>query len=62
VGGSPTCWSNYELPLRISAVVKFVRRYAALREVVSAAVAAYTNDVRDGSFPGKAELYALKTG
>ena len=41
---------------------KFVRRYGAMRELVSAAVAAYAHDVRDGSFPGKAELYALKTG
>jgi 3-methyl-2-oxobutanoate hydroxymethyltransferase len=41
---------------------KFVRRYGAMRELVSTAVAAYAHDVRDGSFPGKAELYALKTG
>jgi 3-methyl-2-oxobutanoate hydroxymethyltransferase len=41
---------------------KFVRRYGAMRELVSTAVAAYASDVRDGSFPGKAELYALKTG
>ena len=41
---------------------KFVRRYAALREVVSAAAAAYADDVREGNFPGTAELYTLRTG
>ena len=41
---------------------KFVRRYGAMRELVSTAVAAYASDVRSGAFPGKAELYALKTG
>jgi 3-methyl-2-oxobutanoate hydroxymethyltransferase len=41
---------------------KFVRRYGAMRELISTAVTAYAHDVHDGSFPGKAELYALKTG
>jgi 3-methyl-2-oxobutanoate hydroxymethyltransferase len=41
---------------------KFVRRYGAMRELVQSAVAAYASDVRSGTFPGKAELYALKTG
>jgi 3-methyl-2-oxobutanoate hydroxymethyltransferase len=41
---------------------KFVRRYGAMRELVQSAVAAYASDVRNGTFPGKAELYALKTG
>lgn len=41
---------------------KFVRRYGAMRELVSTAVAEYASDVRSGNFPGKAELYGLKTG
>jgi ketopantoate hydroxymethyltransferase len=39
-----------------------VRRYGAMRELVSTAVAEYASDVRSGNFPGKAELYGLKTG
>ncbi len=38
---------------------KFVRRYANLRETISAAVAAYAADVRAGRFPDKAETYTL---
>jgi 3-methyl-2-oxobutanoate hydroxymethyltransferase len=41
---------------------KFVRRYGAMRELVSRAVSEYASDVRGGNFPGKAELYGLKTG
>ncbi|HUA95124.1 MAG TPA: 3-methyl-2-oxobutanoate hydroxymethyltransferase [Acidimicrobiales bacterium] len=36
---------------------KFVRRYANLAEVATAAVAAYAADVRSGAFPGEAESY-----
>jgi 3-methyl-2-oxobutanoate hydroxymethyltransferase len=36
---------------------KFVRRYANLAEVATAAVAAYAADVRAGAFPGEAESY-----
>ena len=36
---------------------KFVRRYAALREEIGRAVAAYAQDVRNRSFPGAAETY-----
>lgn len=36
---------------------KFVRRYADLASVATAAVAAYADDVRSGAFPGEAESY-----
>lgn len=36
---------------------KFVRRYADLAQVATAAVAAYAADVRSGTFPGDAESY-----
>jgi len=36
---------------------KFVRRYAELAEVATAAVAAYAADVRSGAFPADAEVY-----
>jgi len=39
---------------------KFVRRYGAMRELVSQAVQAYAADVRSGAFPGSAEMYSLK--
>ena len=39
---------------------KFVRRYANMRELVSAAVASYAADVRAGRFPGQAEVYKLR--
>ncbi|HUI97364.1 MAG TPA: 3-methyl-2-oxobutanoate hydroxymethyltransferase [Xanthobacteraceae bacterium] len=38
---------------------KFVRRYAAMRDLVRDAVAAYAADVRGGAFPGPAEMYDL---
>jgi 3-methyl-2-oxobutanoate hydroxymethyltransferase len=41
---------------------KFVRRYGKMRELVSSSVAVFASDVRTGKFPGKAELYELKTG
>lgn len=39
---------------------RFVRRYGALREAISTAVAGYAADVRARSFPGAAESYQLK--
>ena len=36
---------------------KFVRRYAALADDATAAVAAYAADVRSGAFPADAEVY-----
>ena len=38
-------------------VPKFVRRYAELGEVATAAVAAYAADVRSGAFPSDRETY-----
>ncbi len=39
---------------------RFVRRYGALREAISAAAAGYAADVRTRAFPGPAESYLLK--
>ncbi len=36
---------------------KFVRQYAELGRLATEAVAAFADDVRDGSFPGEAETY-----
>lgn len=41
---------------------KFVRQYANLAEVATAAVAAYAADVRAGDFPGEAESYHAPAG
>ena len=38
---------------------RFVRRYANLRESISAAAQAYAADVREGRFPEKNETYSL---
>jgi 3-methyl-2-oxobutanoate hydroxymethyltransferase len=40
---------------------KFTRRYANVSETISKAVAAYTEDVRDGSFPADEESYHLSS-
>ncbi len=45
------------LGLGAGPVPKFVRPYANLAEVATAAVAAYAADVRAGAFPGDAETY-----
>lgn len=37
---------------------RFVRRYADLSSIIEEAARAYTNDVKDGSFPSEAETYA----
>ncbi len=36
---------------------KFVRQYADLGRLATAAIASFADDVRDGSFPGEAETY-----
>ncbi|HEX2943035.1 MAG TPA: 3-methyl-2-oxobutanoate hydroxymethyltransferase [Rhodopila sp.] len=41
---------------------KFVRRYADIGRSITDAVTQYAADVRDGAFPGDAELYRFKTG
>jgi 3-methyl-2-oxobutanoate hydroxymethyltransferase len=40
---------------------KFVRRYGAMRDLVSKAVEAYAADVRSGAFPASVEMYSLKS-
>jgi 3-methyl-2-oxobutanoate hydroxymethyltransferase len=40
---------------------KFTRRYANVSETISKAVAAYAQDVRDGSFPADEESYHLSS-
>ena len=40
-----------------SATPKFVRRYAALRDVIHDAVRRYVEDVRSDCFPGPEETY-----
>jgi 3-methyl-2-oxobutanoate hydroxymethyltransferase len=40
---------------------KFTRRYANVSETISNAVAAYAQDVRDGSFPADEESYHLSS-
>jgi 3-methyl-2-oxobutanoate hydroxymethyltransferase len=39
---------------------RFVRRYAELRTVVATAAATFASEVRDGTFPGAAELYGAR--
>jgi 3-methyl-2-oxobutanoate hydroxymethyltransferase len=41
---------------------KFVRQYANLAEIATAAVAAYAADVRSGAFPSDAESYHAPEG
>jgi 3-methyl-2-oxobutanoate hydroxymethyltransferase len=41
---------------------KFVRRYADLKDVAVAAMAAFADDVRTGRFPSSVESYHLSTG
>jgi len=36
---------------------KFVRKYAALGEIISKAVQDYINDVKNGNFPSDSESY-----
>jgi 3-methyl-2-oxobutanoate hydroxymethyltransferase len=62
IGAGPTCDGQVLvfhdlLGLGSRTPPKFVRRYANLAEVATAAVAAYAADVRDGTFPGEAESY-----
>jgi 3-methyl-2-oxobutanoate hydroxymethyltransferase len=45
------------LGLNTGKAPKFVRRYADLAGVATAAIAAYAADVRAGSFPGEDEVY-----
>jgi 3-methyl-2-oxobutanoate hydroxymethyltransferase len=41
---------------------KFVRQYADVGRIATEAIAAFANDVRNGSFPGEAETYHAPEG
>jgi 3-methyl-2-oxobutanoate hydroxymethyltransferase len=45
------------LGLGAGSTAKFVRRYAEIGREITAAIAAYSSDVRAGAFPGAAESY-----
>ena len=47
------------LGIREGKGAKFVRRYAGLLEVMSAGVAAYAQEVREGAFPAPEHTYAV---
>ena len=47
------------LGLSFGKQARFVRPYANLREVITDAVTRYADDVRNGTYPSKAESYAL---
>jgi 3-methyl-2-oxobutanoate hydroxymethyltransferase len=62
IGAGPDCDGQILvfhdlLGLTPGRVPKFARQYADLSNVISQAVAAYCNDVRQGSFPSDAESY-----
>src|SRR5476649_1033733 len=64
IGASPTC-DGQVLVLEDMLGLnpnppKFVRQYAQLGPAIEAAVKAYAADVRDRSFPGKENVYAMK--
>jgi 3-methyl-2-oxobutanoate hydroxymethyltransferase len=46
------------LGLNTGKAPKFVRRYAALADEATTAIAAYAADVRAGTFPGEGEVYS----
>ena len=39
-------------------VPRFVKKYAELQQIISTAVAAYRDDVSDGSFPGDDQTFS----
>ena len=47
------------LGLSFGKQARFVRPYANLREVITDAVSRYADDVRNGTYPSRAESYAL---
>ena len=47
------------LGLSFGKLARFVRPYANLHEVITAAVTQYADDVRAGTYPSEAESYAL---
>ena len=66
IGAGPFCDGQVQvvhdlLGLNPEFQARHVRRYAALAETIREALAAYSRDVRDGSFPGPAESFGLET-
>jgi 3-methyl-2-oxobutanoate hydroxymethyltransferase len=64
IGASPVCDGQILvtedlLGLTGDMAPRFVKRYAAVEEIIAAAVAAYTEDVRARRFPGKEHCVAL---
>ncbi len=64
IGASPACDGQILvtedlLGLSGDMAPRFVKRYAAVGEVIAAAVAAFAGDVRDRRFPGKEHCVAL---
>lgn len=61
IGASPSCDGQIlvtdDMIGMFDWTPKFVRRYGAMRELVTQAVQAYARDVRSGAFPGSAEMY-----
>jgi 3-methyl-2-oxobutanoate hydroxymethyltransferase len=61
IGAGPACDGQvlvlHDLLGLNATVPKFVRRYAELGDLATAAVAAYAADVRSGAFPADAEVY-----
>lgn len=66
IGGSPACDGQIlvlEDMLGLSPrVPKFVKRYAALGELIENAVKSYANEVRERSFPAAEHTYTMKEG
>lgn len=65
VGASPSCDGQILVTDDMIGLFdwppKFVRRYGAVRDLVSQVVQAYAADVRSGTFPGSAEMYTFKS-
>lgn len=64
IGASPNCDGQIlvidDMIGLFDRTPKFVRRYGAMRDLITQAVQAYSADVRSGTFPGPAEIYASK--
>jgi len=64
IGASPNCHGQIlvldDMVGLFDRTPKFVRRYGAMRDLITQAVQAYSADVRAGTFPGPAEVYASK--
>jgi 3-methyl-2-oxobutanoate hydroxymethyltransferase len=61
IGASPNCDGQIlvvdDMIGLFDRTPKFVRRYGAMRDLITQAVQTYSADVRAGTFPGSAEIY-----